>query len=42
MDVVRFIMHLSCSCNKTMITDETKTLVINFYNSVLHKCPYRN
>ena len=42
MEVVRFIMHMSRSCNKTMITDETKTLVINFYNSVVHKCPYKN
>ena len=42
MEVVRFIMHMSRSRNKTMITDETKTLVINFYNSVLHICPYKN
>ena len=32
MEDVRFITHMSRSCNKTVITDETKTLVINFYN----------
>ena len=32
MEDVRFITHMSRSRNKTVITDETKTLVINFYN----------
>ena len=40
MEDVRFITHMSRSRNKTVITDETKTLVINFYNSVARECPY--
>ena len=35
---VRFITHMSRSCNKTVITGETKTVVINFYNSVTLEC----
>ena len=38
---VRFITHMSCSHNKTVITDGTKALVINFYNSVACECPYK-
>ena len=34
-------LHMSRSRNKTVITDETKTLVINFYNSVTCECPYK-
>ena len=41
MEDVRFITHMSCSHNKTVITDGTKTLVINFYNSVARECPYK-
>ena len=41
MEDVRFITYMSRSRNKTVITDETKTLVINFYNSVARECPYK-
>ena len=42
MEDVRFITYMSRSRNKTVITDVTKTLVINFYNSAVHECPYKN
>ena len=41
MEDVRFITYMSRSRNKTVITDVTKTLVINFYNSVARECPYK-
>ena len=42
MEDVRFITHMSRFRNKTVITDVTKTLVINFCNSAVHECPYKN
>ena len=41
MEDVQFITYMSRSCNKTVITAEIKTFVINFYNSVACECPYK-
>ena len=41
MEDVQFITYMSRSCNKTVITPEIKTFVINFYNSVACECPYK-
>ena len=39
-DNARFIFLMSRSCEKTVLTEETKMMVTNFYK-VARECPYR-
>ena len=40
-DNARFIFLMSRSREKTVLTEETKMMVTNFYNKVARECPYR-